>query len=330
MLAPTTGRAIGGVTRRRRPRHRSAAGPRRAALRRLRRRPPWRVSPGAKTSRRPRAIRICATPCSAARTGPAADARASARFGRRLHGRARRRAGPLVHLVFDHGPLGHAPLAAHGHADALAVWLAIAASRCSSRRHVPVFLRPRPAHAPARKPGPQYAERRRGLPEPRRAGVRIGEPGGRRALRDFNLAPHGPARARTTATGPASASPMCAACAGRRPATPSRMRWRARAPCFRSRSISCAGPASTSPRTVRASSSVRRPGALPGSAAGGVRGPARAGRLGRPQPDRPLCSRSFGDLEPTSRITLAGSLSAEAVETGIEVMPCGAGEWSEP
>ena len=47
-------------------------------------------------------------------------------------------------------------------------------------------------------------------------------------------------------------------------------------------------------------------------------------------PDRPLCSRSFGDLEPTSRITLAGSLSAEAVETGIEVMPCGAGEWSEP
>jgi uncharacterized heparinase superfamily protein len=30
-----------------------------------------------------------------------------------------------VHLVFDHGPLGLMPLAAHGHADALAIWLAI-------------------------------------------------------------------------------------------------------------------------------------------------------------------------------------------------------------
>lgn len=33
--------------------------------------------------------------------------------------------GRRVHLVFDHGPLGLMPLAAHGHADALAVWLAI-------------------------------------------------------------------------------------------------------------------------------------------------------------------------------------------------------------
>jgi uncharacterized heparinase superfamily protein len=30
-----------------------------------------------------------------------------------------------VHLVFDHGPLGLAPLDAHGHADALAIWLSI-------------------------------------------------------------------------------------------------------------------------------------------------------------------------------------------------------------
>ena len=33
--------------------------------------------------------------------------------------------GRRVHLVFDHGPLGLMPLAAHGHADALAVWLTI-------------------------------------------------------------------------------------------------------------------------------------------------------------------------------------------------------------
>ena len=33
--------------------------------------------------------------------------------------------GRRVHLVFDHGPLGLTPLAAHGHADALAVWLTI-------------------------------------------------------------------------------------------------------------------------------------------------------------------------------------------------------------
>ena len=33
--------------------------------------------------------------------------------------------GRRIHLVFDHGPLGLMPLAAHGHADALAIWLAI-------------------------------------------------------------------------------------------------------------------------------------------------------------------------------------------------------------
>jgi Heparinase II/III-like protein/Heparinase II/III N-terminus len=33
--------------------------------------------------------------------------------------------GRHVHLVFDHGPLGLMPLAAHGHADALAIWLTI-------------------------------------------------------------------------------------------------------------------------------------------------------------------------------------------------------------
>ncbi|HML06946.1 MAG TPA: alginate lyase family protein [Xanthobacteraceae bacterium] len=33
--------------------------------------------------------------------------------------------GRRVHLVFDHGPLGLMPLAAHGHADALALWLTI-------------------------------------------------------------------------------------------------------------------------------------------------------------------------------------------------------------
>ncbi len=33
--------------------------------------------------------------------------------------------GRRTHLVFDHGPLGMSPLAAHGHADALAVWLTI-------------------------------------------------------------------------------------------------------------------------------------------------------------------------------------------------------------
>jgi hypothetical protein len=34
-------------------------------------------------------------------------------------------AGRGVHLVFDHGPLGLLPLAAHGHADALALWLTV-------------------------------------------------------------------------------------------------------------------------------------------------------------------------------------------------------------
>ena len=33
--------------------------------------------------------------------------------------------GRRVHLVFDHGPLGLMPLAAHGHADAIAIWLTI-------------------------------------------------------------------------------------------------------------------------------------------------------------------------------------------------------------
>src|SRR5262249_50000201 len=33
--------------------------------------------------------------------------------------------GSRVHLVFDHGLLGLMPLAAHGHADALAIWLTI-------------------------------------------------------------------------------------------------------------------------------------------------------------------------------------------------------------
>jgi uncharacterized heparinase superfamily protein len=33
--------------------------------------------------------------------------------------------GRRFHLVFDHGPLGLMPLAAHGHADALAIWLTI-------------------------------------------------------------------------------------------------------------------------------------------------------------------------------------------------------------
>ena len=34
-------------------------------------------------------------------------------------------AGRRVHFVFDHGPLGFGALAAHGHADALAVWLSL-------------------------------------------------------------------------------------------------------------------------------------------------------------------------------------------------------------
>jgi hypothetical protein len=34
-------------------------------------------------------------------------------------------AGRRVHLVFDHGPMGYGALAAHGHADALAVWLSV-------------------------------------------------------------------------------------------------------------------------------------------------------------------------------------------------------------
>ncbi len=33
--------------------------------------------------------------------------------------------GRRCHLVFDHGPLGFAPLSAHGHADALAIWLTV-------------------------------------------------------------------------------------------------------------------------------------------------------------------------------------------------------------
>lgn len=34
-------------------------------------------------------------------------------------------AGRTVHMVFDHGPLGFGALAAHGHADALAIWLSL-------------------------------------------------------------------------------------------------------------------------------------------------------------------------------------------------------------
>lgn len=34
-------------------------------------------------------------------------------------------AGRDVHLVFDHGPIGFGAIAAHGHADALAVWLSV-------------------------------------------------------------------------------------------------------------------------------------------------------------------------------------------------------------
>jgi hypothetical protein len=34
-------------------------------------------------------------------------------------------AGRRAQIVFDHGPLGFMPLAAHGHADALAIWLTI-------------------------------------------------------------------------------------------------------------------------------------------------------------------------------------------------------------
>lgn len=33
--------------------------------------------------------------------------------------------GRRCHLIFDHGPLGFAPLSAHGHADALAIWLTV-------------------------------------------------------------------------------------------------------------------------------------------------------------------------------------------------------------
>ena len=32
---------------------------------------------------------------------------------------------PGAHLTFDHGPLGHLSIAAHGHADALAIWLSL-------------------------------------------------------------------------------------------------------------------------------------------------------------------------------------------------------------
>ncbi|MEA1833329.1 heparinase II/III-family protein [Methylobacterium durans] len=38
------------------------------------------------------------------------------------HGRV---SGRAAHLVFDHGPIGYLGLAAHGHADALAVWLSV-------------------------------------------------------------------------------------------------------------------------------------------------------------------------------------------------------------
>lgn len=38
---------------------------------------------------------------------------------------SRKLAGRDVHLVFDHGPLGYLSLAAHGHADALSIWLSV-------------------------------------------------------------------------------------------------------------------------------------------------------------------------------------------------------------
>jgi hypothetical protein len=48
--------------------------------------------------------------------------------------------------------------------------------------------------------------------------------------------------------------------------------------------------------------------------------------LDDPGPDQPLRSGGFGDIEPANRITLAGPLSAEAVETKIEITPCNAGD----
>jgi uncharacterized heparinase superfamily protein len=48
-------------------------------------------------------------------------------FGGYTVARAREKDGDRSMLVFDHGPLGYLSIAAHGHADALAIWLHVGA-----------------------------------------------------------------------------------------------------------------------------------------------------------------------------------------------------------
>lgn len=235
--------------------------------------------------------------------------------------------GRSVHLVFDHGPLGHVPLAAHGHADALAIWLTIDGE--------PVFidagtylyfsggdlrtrLRESPAHNTLAIAGASQSRATPGFGWASRANA---------ALQEF--AP-GPAWFSTGAhDGYQARFGVTHVRRLRRTATGYIIEDRlenARAPLPVTLNFLCRPGLAL----------VEDEGAVTLSAGSQalcrVRPPAgfavrltQAGLDDR-GPDRPLRSASFGDIEPASRITLAGPLSAEAVETEIEITPCNAGD----
>ena len=89
----------------------------------------WVASPPLSTglsSRRPSSVRPCAISISVSRPLTAPDYAGATLFAEGGYSVFRRTiAGRNTLMVMDHGPLGHLSIAAHGHADALALWLHI-------------------------------------------------------------------------------------------------------------------------------------------------------------------------------------------------------------
>ena len=229
-----------------------------------------------------------------------------------------------VHLVLDHGPLGHAPLAAHGHADALAVWLTIDGEPVFvdagtylyfSGRDLRVRLRESLAHNTLNIAGVSQSRAAPGFGWTSRANA---------ALRDF--AP-GPEWSSTGAhDGYQARFGVARVRSVRRTATGYRIVDRlegARAPlpvtldfmCRPGLSLVDDGRSVTVFSGSQALCRVRPP----------IGFAVQLTKVGSDDhgPNQPLFSRSFGDLELASRITFAGLLTAEAVETGIEIMAAG-------
>lgn len=228
--------------------------------------------------------------------------------------------GRDVHLVFDHGPLGHAPLCAHGHADALAIWLTV--------DDEPVFvdagtylyfsggalrtrLRESPAHNTLHLAGASQSRAAPGFGWTSRAeaGLRSFSPGpawSSTGAHDGYRARHGVTHLRR----------LCRVAEGY--ALVDRLEGAA-APLPVSLAFLCA-PGLDLVEEGGAVTVLSRTGALCR-----VRPPAGfETRLIRPGTgeagaDQPLCSRAFGSLEPTSRITLAGPLGEQPAETLIEI-----------